>query len=121
VDIAGTSGFNWSNPIRNKDDRQNVPGNIFSSLGANAAIDPMAEPEKTGPDPVQEFKDYMAKTPEQRMQEAWLQSHGITQEEFDAMSPEEKQSLMDMMKHDIEDKMRQEAAEGGRKRVDILV
>lgn len=100
-----------------------MPGNIVSSLAATAAIDPVKkEAEDAEPDAVQAFKDYMAKTPEQRMQESWLQSHGITQEEFDAMSPDEKQKLMDMMRKEIEEKARAEALTGGgRKRVDLFV
>lgn len=122
MEISGTGGFSWVNAIRNKDDRQNMPGNIVSSLGASAVIDTSVKPEeKTGPDPVQEFKEYMAKTPEERMQEAWLKSQGITPEEFEAMTPAEKQALMDKMRQELENKMRAEIADGGRKRIDLLV
>lgn len=101
-----------------------MPGKIASLLGSSAAIDTSVkkDAEETKPDAVKEFKDYMAKTPEQRMQEAWLQSHGITQEEFDAMTPDEKQKLMDMMRKEIEEKVRADAMTGGgKKTVDIFV
>ncbi len=122
MEISGTGGVSWVNPIRTKEDRQNMPGNIVSSLGANAVIDTSVKPEeKTGPDPIQEFKDYMAKTPEERMQEAWLKSQGITPEEFEAMTPAEKQALLDKMRSEIENKMREQIANGDQKRVDFLV
>jgi predicted flavoprotein YhiN len=63
--------------------------------------------------PAQEFLDYMKKTPEERMQEAWLRAHGIDPEDFEAMPPEKKQALMDEMKEDIEAKLK-EAAEKGK-------
>lgn len=122
MEILGTVGFSWINALRNKEDRQNMPGNIVSSLGANAVMDTSVKPEqKTGPDPVQEFKDYMAKTPEERMQEAWLKSQGVTPEEFEAMTPAEKQAFMDKMRQELENKMRAEIADGGRKSINLLV
>lgn len=123
MEITGAGGSSWVNPNRTKEDRQNMPGNIASLLGASAAIDTSVkkDAEKTKPDAVQEFKDYMAKTPEQRMQEAWLESRGITKEEFDAMTPDEKQSLMDMMRKEIDEKVRAEAMNSGKKQLDIFV
>jgi hypothetical protein len=108
---------------KTKDDRQNVPGNIVSMLGGNAAIDPITgkTEQPQVPSPVEEFRDYMSKTPEQRMQENWLRAHGITPEEFAAMSPEEQLKLMDQMRAEIENKLKERAMMGGARRTDILV
>jgi hypothetical protein len=40
-----------------------------------------------------EFKDYMSKTPEQRMRDAILREMGLTQEEIDQMPPEKQQAI----------------------------
>jgi len=40
-----------------------------------------------------EFKDYMSKTPEQRIRDAILQEMGLTQEEVDQMPPEKQQAI----------------------------
>lgn len=40
-----------------------------------------------------EFREYMSKTPEQRMVEAILKELGITKEEFNALPPEERAAV----------------------------
>ncbi|MGY2188917.1 hypothetical protein [Pseudomonas sp. SDO5591_S426] len=40
-----------------------------------------------------EFKDYMSKTPEQRMRDAILQEMGLTQEEVEQMPPEQQKAI----------------------------
>lgn len=42
------------------------------------------------PDPKQEFLDFMNKTPEERMRIQILLSLGLTEEEFEALSPEDQ-------------------------------
>lgn len=56
-----------------------------------------------------EFLEYMKMTPAERLQDSWLRAHGISKEEFDAMSPEEQQKILAQMKQDIEEKMKREA------------
>jgi hypothetical protein len=77
-----------------------------ASASANAATS-LTEAPKEKPDAAQEFLDYMKLTPAQRMQYAWLEQHGISKEQFDSMSAEDQQKLLDQMKHDIEDKIKQ--------------
>jgi hypothetical protein len=54
------------------------------------------------------------------MERAWLKQHGISKEQFDAMSPAEKQKLMDEMKKDIAEKIKLNAEEESRKHLDVL-
>lgn len=58
-------------------------------------------------DAVRAFLEYMAKTPEERYFEAFLKSKGMTEEQFQALPPEEKQALMkefeDYVKQHVED------------------
>lgn len=64
----------------------------------------------SGSDAIADFMNYMKETPEQRMQEAWLKSHGISKEEFDAMSPERKAGIVAQMRQEIEQKLREKSA-----------
>lgn len=56
---------------------------------------------------VRTFLEYMAKTPEERYFEAFLKSKGMTQEEFDALDPEDKEALVE----EFEDAVKQRVAE----------
>ena len=55
-----------------------------------------------------EFMAYMQKSPAERMQEAWLKQHGMTKEEFDALPAKEKEAIIQQMRADIEEKIKQE-------------
>lgn len=44
-------------------------------------------------DAVQDFRDYMAKTPEEKIQEKVLAELGMTPEEFEALPPEQKAKI----------------------------
>jgi len=59
-------------------------------------------------DAIQTFTDYMKQTPAERMQAAWLAQHGVSKEDFDAMSPDDKKKLMDQMKQEIREKIRKQ-------------
>ncbi|WP_299615337.1 hypothetical protein [Pelagibius sp.] len=56
-----------------------------------AAESPVAEGKS---DAVQAFLDYVAKTPEERYLEAFLNSKGLTEEQFQALPAEERQALL---------------------------
>ncbi|WP_433736810.1 hypothetical protein [Pseudomonas putida] len=51
-----------------------------------------------------EFKDYMSKTPEQRMRDSILQEMGLTQEEVDAMPPEKQKAIGEEIAQRMQDK-----------------
>ncbi len=78
------------------------------------------------PDAATEFLNYMKESPAQRMMDSWLQAHGLTQADLDKMKPEERDKIVQQMKQDIEEKIKEknEAASskaGDPKRVDISV
>jgi hypothetical protein len=64
------------------------------------------------------FLDYMAKSPEERYMDAFLKSKGMTQEEFDALPPEQQQALIqefkEYMKQSVERDSAEKAAEAAR-------
>lgn len=53
----------------------------------------------------EEFLDYMAMTPEERFFDAFLKRHNMTQEEFDAQPPEDKEDLL----KEFEEELKQSA------------
>jgi hypothetical protein len=58
-----------------------------------------------------EFKDYMSKTPEQRMRDAILQEMGLSQEEIDQMPPEKQQAIGEEIAQRVREKAQMAAAE----------
>lgn len=46
--------------------------------------------KQEAPDALQEFRDYMAKSPAQKIKEKMLQELGLTAQEYDALPPEQK-------------------------------
>lgn len=72
----------------------------------SSSSEAVKEKEKT---PAELFLEYMNKTPEQRWKEAWLKQHGLTEKEFEALSAEKKQALMDQMAQDMKEQVRQTA------------
>jgi predicted flavoprotein YhiN len=57
-------------------------------------------------DPYQELSDFMKMTDAQKMQYLWLKKNGISPEEFEAMSAEDKQQLVEKMQQDLEAQMK---------------
>lgn len=53
-----------------------------------------------------EFKDYMSKTPEQRLRDSILQSMGLTEDDIKAMPPEKQQAIGKEIAERLQDKMK---------------
>ena len=68
----------------------------------------------------QQFFDYMKKTPAQRMVEAWLKAHHLTQKDLDAMPPEQRNAIMKQMADDIKTEMKRKAEAKATAGVDLL-
>jgi len=58
-----------------------------------------------------EFKAYMSKTPEERYRDSILKEMGLTEEEVEAMPPEQQQALAQEIAQRVEDKMKMAQAE----------
>lgn len=64
--------------------------------------------QKTGvKDPYQELSDFMKMTDAQKMQYLWLKKHGISPEEFESMSGEDKQKLVEKMQEELKAQMKE--------------
>ncbi|MDD0998261.1 hypothetical protein D3C84_699330 [compost metagenome] len=79
-----------------------LPDDVKDRVGSGSATD--------------EFKDYMSKTPEQRIRDAILEEMGLTQEEVDAMPPEKQQAIGEEIAQRMEDKMKMAKAEEANER-----
>lgn len=51
--------------------------------------------------PVKDFLDYMKKPPAQRMVDAWLKAHNLTEDDLKAMSPAQRDAIDKQMAADI--------------------
>ncbi|WP_210643199.1 MULTISPECIES: hypothetical protein [unclassified Pseudomonas] len=51
-----------------------------------------------------EFKDYMSKTPEERLRDSILEEMGITEQEFEAMPPEKQMAVNQEIAQRMQDK-----------------
>tara|TARA_Y100000296_G_scaffold13808_3_gene16137 strand:- start:1790 stop:2206 length:417 start_codon:yes stop_codon:yes gene_type:complete len=83
-------------------------------------VDQVGSSKSERSEAVQAFLDYMSKTPAERMEDAWLAEKGITKEDFENMSPEEKQATLEEMRADIKRKL-EEGLEPPQKRLSIFV
>ncbi len=83
-------------------------------------VDQVGSSKSEKSEAVQAFLDYMSKTPAERMEDAWLAEKGITKEDFENMSPEEKQATLEEMRADIKRKL-EEGLEPPQKRLSIFV
>jgi len=69
-----------------------------------------------GTDPVQEFRNYMKETPAQRLEDSWLAAHHLTRQQYEAMSPQEREGIQKQMATELKEQVKQAAlAKPGRK------
>lgn len=122
MQISGNSGSAFMlQALAKGKDRQELPGANFALPEPLDAKDKSSvdQSSKKKYDAVQEFQDYMKMTPGERMQYAWLKQHNISKADFDALSEDEKQKLMEQMKREIEEKIKADAIK--KSHTDILV
>ncbi|MFJ4249070.1 hypothetical protein SAMN04488483_5652 [Pseudomonas helmanticensis] len=60
----------------------------------------------TGTSATDQFKDYMSKSPEQRLRDSILQSMGITEDDIKAMPPEKQLAIGKEIAERLQDKMK---------------
>jgi hypothetical protein len=69
------------------------------------------QPKSTDSAAMTDFKDYMSKTPEQRLRDSILKDMGITEEDLKAMPPEKQQAVAQEIADRMQDKMKLAQAE----------
>ncbi|AZC24961.1 MULTISPECIES: hypothetical protein [Pseudomonas] len=60
----------------------------------------------TQSDAMSEFKDYMSKTPEQRLRDSILQEMGLTEDDLQSMSPERLMAINQEISQRMQDKLK---------------
>ena len=63
--------------------------------------------KSTSSNPMQELRDYMNMSYAEKLQWSWMAARGISKSDFEAMSGEEKQKIVDQMREDLKTKMGQ--------------
>jgi hypothetical protein len=119
MSVSGVNGAIWSaGAINSNQVRQVLPGNLAAvgavsggasqgaSSGTPASLSAPSSPA-SGDGAVQAFESYFRETPAQRMQEAWLRQHGISQQQYNNMSAAEKQKVAAQMNQDIQTQLKQ--------------
>lgn len=95
VSGVGSAGLGAYNPYATK-----KSGSSSAAKGTSAT--------SSAANTVSEFLAYAHMNPAERLRAAYLKSHGLTEEELAAKSPEERQKIEDDIKREIEDKLKKE-------------
>ena len=72
----------------------------------NGALPDAVKDKIGGGSATDEFKDYMSKTPEQRLRDSILQEMGLTEDEVKAMPPEKQQAIGEEIAQRMQDKLK---------------
>jgi hypothetical protein len=72
-------------------------------------------------DPVREFRNYMKETPAQRLEDSWLAAHHLTRQQYEAMSPKDREGIQKQMAADLKEQVKQAAFDKPGKKGGILV
>lgn len=65
-----------------------------------------SQTKSTGSSAMDEFKDYMSKTPEQRLRDSILKEMGLTEDDIKAMPPEKQLAIGEEIAERLQDKMK---------------
>ncbi|MCB5184306.1 hypothetical protein LG201_03720 [Methylobacillus gramineus] len=79
-----------------------------ASAPSASTIVSLSSNNKTGyvqSEAARELEEYMNMSDSERLQWHWLNSHGISKEDFNNMSAEDKQKIVDQMREELKQKM----------------
>ncbi|WP_047228340.1 hypothetical protein GKKCFE_05110 [Pseudomonas sp. E141] len=96
-----TQQVNAATAISDKVDEAFAKTRVQLQTVASSASD---EAKAQGSSALDAFKDYMSKTPEERLRDSILEEMGITQEEFEAMPPEKQLAVSQEIAQRMQDK-----------------
>jgi len=69
---------------------------------------------------LKELIAYFQMSPEERAIRNWLEAHGYTEEEFEALPPEKKEALRKEMAAEIKEKVEHKAKEKSKALLDVM-
>ena len=88
-----------------EDQTTDAPASATSTASANDNTQ-KTDTDNTGA--VAEFLEYMEMTPEEKYFDMFLKEEGLTQEEYDALPPEDKAEITEKIQNRIEEKMKED-------------
>jgi hypothetical protein len=97
--------------VSQKDNKTSSPFASFfqdASSSGSAVSGKASSSDPGGDEALQEFMSYAKETPAQRMFDSWLQDQNITKQQYDAMTPAEKQKLMNEFEAQMKQKLHNE-------------
>ncbi|RVU34940.1 hypothetical protein EOI86_19090 [Hwanghaeella grinnelliae] len=92
--------------------QENIPGEAQAKLAGDTTETASAEADP-GQAAIDAFRKIMDMTPEERLFELLLKKRGLTQEELDALPPEEREKIIAEIKEEIREKIEKKAASSG--------
>lgn len=96
-----TQQVNATSAISDRVDEAFAKTRVHLQTVASSASD---EAKNIGNSALAQFKDYMSKTPEERLRDSILEEMGITEEEFEAMPPEKQLAVSQEIAQRMQDK-----------------
>ncbi|MBF4560159.1 hypothetical protein H7698_29255 [Pseudomonas sp. p50] len=101
---------NAATPTAQASDTGKISDNVneaFAKTRINLqATDASTAPASSDSTAMSDFKDYMSKTPEQRLRDSLLKEMGLTEEEVKAMPPEQQKAIGEELAQRMEDKLK---------------
>jgi|GEM_PF-4199808 len=96
------------NNIDSLDHRTSYPGSASAQSKSNAATSSFESKLQLAkgsakPDPARELQEWLAMTPDQRLFFTVLHSMGVSKEQYEQMSPEEKEKLAEKVRERIKE------------------
>lgn len=101
--LIGSSDSSSNISITKKSDTVTSNASATDSSGLSAS-------NSTSDDPaVKSFLDYMKKSPAQRLRDAWLSAHHLTEDQLKGMTASQREAIEKQMANDIKAQMQQQA------------
>lgn len=107
IDKTAAGLFSLQAAAQGKSGNLTITKQSDSATASNSsAASSDAAPESTA---TKNFLDYMKKSVGQRMRDAWLASHHLTEEQLKSMSSTERDAIEKQMAADIKEEMKQKS------------
>lgn len=112
--LAGVAALNVLSGLIGSESSGNITitkqSDAASSNNASSGNGSLAASNSSNQDPaVKSFLDYMKKSPAERIRDAWLQAHHLTEDDLKNMSPAEREAIEKQMAADLKAQMQQQA------------
>jgi len=118
LQAIGSSGFINYQLLNGTSGTSNAPP---QATPANSQSSSLAPAPTSGQSVEQQFLNYMKESPGQRMIDAWLKAHHLTEQSLAAMPPAQRNAILKQMADDIKNEVKQKAEAKMSANTNILV